>query len=144
MPKQADEYAVTLEQKVLESINVSGYVREKLSYSVEPDLVRDELIHKIETFFLAEHITDDYYWETVWHPSTPKTWWQMFKQTYSDRWWLKRHVRKHPVQFNTGSSQQVGIKVKRYVGYPDATIQIKNFGRPWPFEMVERTDYTRP
>lgn len=103
---------------------------------VEYDIDFNEWIVRMEMDVLAEHLADHYYEETL-ILSAPKSWWDHFKATYQDRWWIRWWCAKHPAQ-ETRTSHKVKVKVERWVKYPEANETLPRLGRAIPYEKLER------
>lgn len=149
MPSQSSPEFV-IQKKVLErqrfhkSLRVQNneevlgiFASESMEGSVEYDLDFNQWIIRMEMDVLAEHLADDYYQEIL-TTAGPTTVWDMFKETYGGRWWMRRWVVKHPPKY-THKNHLVQVKVERWVKYPSADIMPdKRLGRAIPMERLER------
>lgn len=69
----------------------------------------------------TEHVTHD----AVWHETRWATWWDHFKDTYRQRWWLRALVRRHPVRYvSIPHTRKIELTVEAYRKYPEAKLRI--------------------
>lgn len=131
-----DDAEFVVSKKILDRLRLYKTVRVKhdVFMSADYDIDFHQFRVLAERDILADHIADDYYSDYVTF-DYPATTWQMFKQTHEFSWWLGWLVRRYPVQ-RAGTVKSVSIKVKRYLGYPEA--KVPNMGRPIIYETVER------
>ncbi len=61
----------------------------------------------------------------------PATWWEMFRDTYRDRWWMAWSVRRRPVRTLTRTrGVRLEVSLRRFRTYPRATVTIPELGTP--------------
>lgn len=61
----------------------------------------------------------------------PATWWEMFRDTYRDRWWMAWSVRRRPVRLLTRTrGVRVEVSLERFRTFPHATVTIPELGTP--------------
>lgn len=147
-----EEETVTFVRTELEKLRVGETFRSSLSY--ERDLVTlcdfEQVVHRFEGQLLAEKLAEDVY-EAHAVSEWPKSTWQMFKFSNKHRWWMRRFVKKHPVEMYK-DRHTLHVGVKRYLAYPEASVTIRNplnpfLGRPFPRELVDystKTTSNRP
>jgi hypothetical protein len=72
----------------------------------------------------------------------PSSWWQAFKQTYQNDWWLRRFVKRYPVVFTT---MICSVHFDRYYNYPEAAIALPEdkFGKFIIYETTSVSDWGR-
>lgn len=119
---------------------------------VRMDDLYAELAHRLEAYVLAEKLVGDTYETTVSKlvsfdhtEKVPASWWQHFKWTYHDRWWLRWFVNRWQVRLSDVEymlDKRVTIPVamtfERYATYPQADLAIPHhrLGEPVIFERV--------
>lgn len=122
----AERLRATVAPKVLEKLRLADaqYVSRKFAVEVDQDhlaLIADRLAVRMETTVLADHLVADHYESHRW-VNVPASWWQHFKDTYADSWWLRWLVRRRPPIFD---AQHVSMCVSfdRWATYPYARIK---------------------
>lgn len=116
-------------RRTLESRRVGFTLRQSLTYETDVD-IPGELAHRLSAYVLSDHIAADTYTRTVQWPATT---WQMFKSTHEESWWLSWLVRRRPVQMVT---KRVEVTVNRFLTYPEASLAVRDLGRPFIYEEV--------
>jgi hypothetical protein len=149
-PQTQPEYAIT--RHVLE--RMTFYRRQRLERDMEEvlgefsantftagvdyDILYDDIILRFEAEVLSERLADDYYEETAYY-ATPRTWWDMFKETYANRWWFNWYSKRWGAPHFDQHSVTVKVKVERFLKYPHADITPDpRLGRAIPYERLER------
>lgn len=105
--------------------------RLRLSRFVDAETGR--LMARFVTDMLAEVLPPERVTETTLVEfRRPATWWDHFKETYRDRWWLRRLVRRRPVQVEVEQrAVRVTVDLQRYRVYPRADVSPPaEFGAP--------------
>lgn len=118
---------------------ISRYVLENAQFEVIEDEAYGMLLRLVSEV-LTERIVSET--QTV-HLDVPASWWDAFKQTYSDSWWLRRFVRRYPVKLTRLSND---VRFERYARYPNADIpkQVTPLGRPIIFEATNKSGWHTP
>jgi hypothetical protein len=139
MPIPRRDNPVVTEKKTLQPLRVgnSFFVDTEIDDSHVLALEMGRRRVQMEAYVLQEHLADDYYDGQSDEYAFPKTWWDHFKETYGDRWWLRWWYKRHGAQYDH-KSFPVRVKVERYANYPEADITIPRLGRPVPYETTRR------
>lgn len=139
------ETGLHTEQRTLEAMRVGTTfaIETKLMDELSPgdrqaamDFELNRQRVKMEAYVLSDRLSDEEYFDTKRY-STPKTWWDMFKDTYALTWWLAWFVSRRPAQFNHHNFS-VGVRVERFAQYPEANISLPGLGRPVRYERITR------
>ncbi len=73
----------------------------------------------------------------------PATWWEHFKETYQDRWWLRRLVLRWPVRWEREQRVvRVVVDMTRVLAFPKADIRPPAAFGP-PVDWVKWKSYAR-
>lgn len=123
-------------RKVLERRKVGVTVWQSAHASVEEDMIRDELQHRLEAYLLTDHVANDEFTAST-QAQWPDSTWQMFKSRHAESWWLRWLVDRYPVRMHI-ERQQVVVRVERYLGYPEANLALPELGRPVIFETARQ------
>jgi len=116
---------------------ISRYVLENAQY----ELIEQEatgLMIQLVSEVLTEKIAQEDH-EVTYNP--PATWWQFFKATYREQWWMRRFVKRYPVKRAT-VRKIVHFEAKR--NYPNADIPPTPLNRPIVVETVSETAWSTP
>ena len=125
-------------QRICSEIRVSMACIERAELTEHVDDQLKAMVYRLSTYVATDKFAEDSYSTTL---EVPATWWDHFKHTYADRWWLRRYVKKHPVKT---SRHRATVKVERMHSYPDCRINMPDMGRPFILEMASRPDWDRP
>lgn len=99
-----------------------------LNYEYRPE----QMAHEVSTYVLAErlppeHVVDEKRLEVRY----PDGWWEMFRHTYGDRWWMRWHVARRPVRWHAEVRHaRLKVDLRRFWTFPQASIAIPELGRP--------------
>ena len=137
-PQNREELLVS--EKILDFLRVYKSVRVKNDIFFSSDYMIDFNQWRVmaEKDMLVEHLADDFYYVDTIH-SWPASPWQFFKDRHRDSWWLNWLVHRWPVEYQQ-TTETGQIKVKRYLGYPEAEIKSPRLGQAVPWETVEEVD----
>lgn len=107
-----------------------------MKFETDYDVDFGQWIVRLETSVLSEHLAEDYY-EVESYYATPRTWWDMFKETYATRWWFYWYSKRWGAPHYEQHTLRNRIKVDRYVNYPEANIiPDPRLGRTYPYERI--------
>ena len=121
------------ERKVLTLVRAAAFGRtpkELATYRVVEDPLADDLVHRLETVVLAEHVHDQQF---VSEPvRVPATWWQHWKRDHAPRW----AQRRWPVRYQTFT---LTVDLTRWIKYPWADIPVypDRLGKPIIFDQLD-------
>lgn len=124
---------VVLEQmRVAASTSVARPVLEQATLNSWVDPLVDSLVARLESYVLADKTVGDSLSVALvlTFPTSP---WQFFKQRHAESWWLGWLVRRRPVRTERHADTRV-VTFERYNTYPEATIRVRELGRPVVFE----------
>ena len=115
---------------------ISRYVIANANFRVVEDEAAGMVVQLVSEV-LTEKITGES--KTV-RLDIPASWWESFKQTFSDSWWLRRFVKRYPVKMTTLENT---VTFERYARYPNADVpeQVTPLGRPIYFEDITQTGW---
>lgn len=133
-----DEAYVQTRRRVLEQARVgAALVVSRAVLEDRPDVGVDQLVRRLTSYVLREHLADDVY-EAAAAVEWPRSTWQMFKATHEASWWLGWLVRRHPVDMHR-ETRRLTVEVGRYATYPESTITHRGLG-PMVIQEVVRED----
>ena len=92
-----------------------SFMRNAEFYIIE-DIIRNQLIFGIRSHVLTEDLEIVRKEEKV-----PLTWWDMFKETYQRKWWMKI---RNPIKYRVFT-----LQVDPKLLFPDTTYYPQSFGR---------------
>lgn len=137
---------IALRETVLERVRVTGQaaigasVAHGMNVEMWANPLADHLVFAVRTHVLAERLPPvrETATETV-AVEVPATWWQAFKAEHGRRWWLRRHVRRHPVRHRTIERVvTLTVDLRRWQTYPRASfIADPRFGDAVPVHTID-------
>lgn len=92
----------------------------------------DQMAFDLSSFVLAEHLPPKQITESIEVGfDVPDGWWQAFRQSYQDRWWMRRSVARHPIRTRTlTKTATLTVDLTRQLLYPAANVYIPELGVP--------------
>lgn len=106
--------------------NVGGLVADSVALEL------NGMTAKLTAKVLAEQLPPEHVEraETV-SFSYPDGWWQMFRDTYRSRWWMRWSLARWPVRTRTyQQTVRFTLDLRRYWLYPHANVPLPNLGDP--------------
>lgn len=116
-------------------------------WSAEQDRIRDQMVIRLTAHVLAEQLppqTTDHHISFTTNHQRFATWWDMFKSTYAERWWMRwRHWDVRFVAVPVPVERTVTVRVRDHWTYPTARIALppKDFGAPVMVSIVDTSDW---
>jgi hypothetical protein len=113
--------------------------RSELESSVNPELIFentiDGIIVRIKTKILSEDLAPKEIHRTkVVEFRQPQTWWDMFKNTYTNTWWFGWFVRRYPPKMvPIFRSVTFNVRLQPTLLFPQSVTLPKDVGRPIRF-----------
>jgi hypothetical protein len=120
-PVDLRENALTLVRK---RFGAYGTIPDCITQSLEVEEIRDHMLHGLLVRMRAEVLGEQLPPHEVTESKTvelgsPVSWWQHFKHAYADRWWMRRHVRKHPIRISvTTEKVTLTARWENFAAYP--------------------------
>lgn len=117
---------------------ISRYVLENAEFKAVERAAEDMLVELVSEV-LTERVVNES--QGIGY-EVPASWWQHFKDTYRNTWWLRRLVKRRPVVWSS-YTKTVTFNAKRLYPNADVPKQITPLGRPIIYETVTETDWTQ-
>lgn len=125
----------------VELVLTEEYLR-NFDLSVIQDRVANRLRFQLRTEVwgqrLAPEVTSH---NAEWHETRWASWWDHFKDTYRQRWWLRALVRRRPVRYvDIPHSREITLTVESYRTFPEANFHVPDEFGPVVYQQNLRTE----